>query len=457
MKTYYKKTLLILISIALFSSCSKEDNPINTENVNFTIYKNQLDDLNANALEAQFIAADNSHTINLYGLYDGENRNPNIITTLTYQKTNNDTLVNIIIDLADEKISSLFLTVNGVKSNIVMKFDYSDNSNLDVSFHQYDWDTTVSQNIYSTRVASNGLGNKNAVNPKRDGPGNDFDYHLSVLETEFVAIGATAQIGNGWSGITALSAPPAEFTAGISATAIAGADAIEATIQFLKAVNPLNNRASDKIPPANIILNNPVPPSIDPKYNLQLTSCSNNNITFEGSMDAFGSILISAVSGGSAPYTYLVSSQLQASAVFPNQYPDGSYVLGVKDANGCMSVKAIPLDRAIDNINGTWRLNSSIIESDNNLEIITSCTATNTLELKTNGTYIHKYYKLFNNSCDLEASVNGSYVVNNNTINFTKDAVGQPYSSEIVSVTESSLRLRTTDNQGVYLDIYTKQ
>ena len=65
-------------------------------------------------------------------------------------------------------------------------------------------------------------------------------------------------------------------------------------------------------------------------------------------MDFEGSILISEVAEGQAPYTYMVTAGFQQSQVFPNQYKDGSYVVGIKDANGCLSFKLVSLKREND-------------------------------------------------------------------------------------------------------------
>jgi hypothetical protein len=62
-------------------------------------------------------------------------------------------------------------------------------------------------------------------------------------------------------------------------------------------------------------------------------------------MDSKGSILISGVSGGQPPYSYLVNSGFQSSEFFLNNYQDGSYLIAVKDANGCLGSKLIPLTR----------------------------------------------------------------------------------------------------------------
>lgn len=341
--------MLVTLLISVFIlSCKKDDKTSKPENLNFTVYQNQSDDLNADALQAQYIAPNNDHVINFYGLFD-ENKNPTTINTVTYQKANNDTIVNMTINPITNKINSLFFTVNGVKSNIVMKFEYINDTNLEISFYQYDWNNNTSENIYSVKISKTGLATKNAFYSRLMG-GNDIAYNLSALGLGMAAAEITAAIGGGWSAIGTIYGVTAGLVAGVSATAIVGAAAIAATLIFTDALFASTIPESVSITPTNTELYNPIPPAKDPTPNLQQTSCFNNNITFEGTMDSVGNIMISAVTGGSGPYSYLVGSQLQKNPVFANQYADGSYLLGVKDANGCMSVKIIPLDRVLDDL-----------------------------------------------------------------------------------------------------------
>ena len=86
-------------------------------------------------------------------------------------------------------------------------------------------------------------------------------------------------------------------------------------------------------------------------------------------MDSLGNIAIFAVNGGTSPYSYLVGSSLQQDPIFANQYPDGSYLLGVKDLSGCMSVKVIPLHR----ISGCGAVTDIDGNSYNSVTIGTQC------------------------------------------------------------------------------------
>jgi len=340
-----KKTIifssLVSIFLLILFSCSTEDNSPNSSNYN--VYKNKTGDVNANALHAQYVAPNNEHIINIYGLFD-LNNNPTIVNTITYQKTNSDTLVNMVINPITNRINSLFTSVNGIKSDIVMKFDYLSNNDVDVSFYQYDWNNNTSQNIYTTRIINTNLnGGRSSLNsPFNDGVVYSVAGLIGIASAEIVAA-----IGGGFSGIGYLSGAAAGIVAGTSAVAIVGAAAIVATILFINEVGAATVEPSDMSPPADTEIFNPVPPENDPTPNLQQTSCFNNDITFNGTMDSLGNIAISAVNGGVPPYTYMVENEIQQNEFFLNEYSNGSYLLGVKDANGCMSVKVIPLERGI--------------------------------------------------------------------------------------------------------------
>jgi hypothetical protein len=120
-----KKLSLFLIAVStaiFFYSCSKEDTKVNEPVAStLTVYKNQTGDANADALQAQ--NTDSKGTINFYGAFDSEN-NPSEIRTLTYQKANSDTIVNLIMDPLTNRLASSYFSVKGVKSPVVLKFDY---------------------------------------------------------------------------------------------------------------------------------------------------------------------------------------------------------------------------------------------------------------------------------------------------------------------------------------------
>ena len=132
----------------LVLSCSKSDNNTTAPKPTVTVFKNQTGNTNADALQAQCIGGSKEYTLNIYGDFDASN-NPSQMKTVTYQKANNDTIYHYMLDPITSRIKSTFYAVNGVKSNIILKFDYaaSPSNDINVSFFNYNWLFSGSQNI----------------------------------------------------------------------------------------------------------------------------------------------------------------------------------------------------------------------------------------------------------------------------------------------------------------------
>jgi uncharacterized protein (TIGR02145 family) len=344
MKRQFFNHCLIVAILALFvSSCTKEDNNTPTTAANgLTVYKNKTGDVNANALQAQY--KDPKFDIYFYGNFDANN-DPTVIKTVSFQKAANDTIMNMTIDPATNRITSASTTVKGVQQAVVMKFDYLNNATNDfnLSYYNYNWTTQTGQLFYSTLIENkNGvtLGKPNYA--ARLNGTKAFDYKLALesllLSTKIVTAGVVA---------AALIPEAALVTA--AAVLIPG---IATGWYFNSAVTVFSNlvlggnvQAAVIFPP-NTPIKNPIIDTKNPVPHLEISSCVNNKISFTATIDATGAIIFTTIKGGQAPYTYLVNSGFQQSTVFANNYKDGSYILAVKDANGCVNIKVIPLSRA---------------------------------------------------------------------------------------------------------------
>ena len=348
MKKLLKKvSLLFAVAMVLIVSCSKEeDKAIEPIASTFTVYKNQTGDVNADALQAQNI--DSKGILNFYGAFDSES-NPIATKTLTYQKANNDTIVNLIINPLTNRLTSSYFSVKGVKSPIIMKFDYIDNSkNIDVSFYNYNWTTETSDLIYASRIENNnGVVTENPFFASKKNMLPTFLEGTLALGTGL----AVAEIVGLVAGTFTLSAAAAPVIAAVLATQIVTYAAVGVAvflISNLAGAAEIDYPPSNSPPKSNTPMINPVSATSNPTSKLQPSSCVNTQMTFRASMDAEGSIMITEVAGGQSPHTYLVSSGFQQSQVFPNKYKDGSYVVGIKDANGCLSFKLVSLKREMD-------------------------------------------------------------------------------------------------------------
>ncbi|MGV9003095.1 hypothetical protein [Flavobacterium sp.] len=344
MKSKILKIIFTFLIFGISISCSKDDDSSNQpENSMMTVYKNQTGNLEGNALQAKYKKTD--YTFNFYGLFDSNNE-PLASKSVTYQKANNDTIVNLILNPVTNKIAAAYTSVNNVKLPVVIKFDYIENSTTEfnISFHQYNWSNNTSELIYSTRVSNNnGIVTENPFQASKITlAGNSFgDYLLGgIVGVGFAEVVSAFGAPTAFSAIGTLSTAAASFVVAVGPiTVLVGA----AIIAY--ALIPSSVFAADVVPTNEIYpLNTPiVNPSVNVTPNLNTSSCSETNINFSAGMDSFGNILVSGVSGGQSPYSYLVNSGFQASQVFPNNYADGSYFVSVKDANGCLSTKMIPL------------------------------------------------------------------------------------------------------------------
>jgi len=347
MKKYLLKFCFLLTVIpALLISCSKEDNGESTPAaIGLTVFKNKTGDVNANTLQAQY--KDPKFDIYFYGNFDANNV-PTVIKTVTFQKVANDTIMDMTIDPTTFRITSASTTVKGVKQSVVMKFEYLDNGTNDfnVSYYSYDWTTQTGQLFYSTLVE-----NKNGVTigkpnyaAKLSGT-KAFDYKLALesllISTKIVTAGVV---------VGALLPEAALITA--ASVLIPG---VATGLYFDVAVSTLiklvigDAKASDFFP-LKTLITNPIIDTNNPIPHLQISNCVNTNISFTATMDATGAIIFTSINGGQAPYAYMVETGFNQSTVFANNYKEGNFLLAVKDANGCVNSKVIPLVRTTNTL-----------------------------------------------------------------------------------------------------------
>ncbi len=136
--------------------------------------------------------------------------------------------------------------------------------------------------------------------------------------------------------------------------AVVGAIAITALTlsAILNEANASELSPSDLPYPQGVPIPNPVPTDENPTPNLEESECDSGGIGFSAYMDQEGSIGIGNISGGEYPYTYYVNGSAQEERFFINDYPDGTYMVSVKDANGCIGSKLVSLTREKSSGNG---------------------------------------------------------------------------------------------------------
>ena len=362
--------ILFLLSFVI-GSCSKDDGPTGTEPSpidlsGFTIYKNQTGNPDADALQAHY--EDDNHTINFYGNFNNYDE-PAITKTLTFQKKNNDTLVNFILDPITSRISSSFVSVNGEKLPVVMKFTYPEegSGSISISLYEYSWTDHTGALFFSTTITDEIGGATNNTSKTKSYPLSKRNYSNFTKSSEST-LNAIAWLAGGiGAGIAAAEGAVAlkliggksliaAAAAGTTASAVAAvavpvavAAAIGVTLLTLTAI--INDAdASELVPsdgpyPEGVPVHNPIPEGEDPSPNLEESGCFPNDIGFTAFMDQEGTISLKDISGGEPPYTYFVNSDVQDAPTFGNDYPDGNYMVSVKDANGCMKSIFVPLSR----------------------------------------------------------------------------------------------------------------
>lgn len=352
----------LFILLLMFVSCSTENDPdpepSSTNPQGLTLYKNLTGDPNADALQAHY--EDDDNVINIYGTFDGMSE-PAIPKTMTFQEKNNDTIVNFLFDPMTSRISSSFISVKGEKNPVVIKFSYpEDGANFMVmSFYHYDWINNTGDMFFSTMI-NEGAAQSIPGYSRPYSVKNNSNFKMSSTSNGYVdaVVDAIVVVAVGKAVISAVAAVPAITTVAVATvgTAVAVAAAVGIVAITITAITSDAN-ASELIPtdgpyPQGVPVPNPVPTDEDPTPNLQDSNCPSGGIGFSAYMDQEGSIGVGNISGGEFPYTYYVSGSAQEKRFFINDYPDGTYMISVKDANGCISSKLVPLTREKNTGNG---------------------------------------------------------------------------------------------------------
>lgn len=342
--------MLFLFGLGVAIGCSKEDTEDGNgqpADPNFTLFKNQTGNPAADALQAQYTSEFSDYKVNFYGTFNADGE-PTDINTITYQKTNNDTIVNFVLNPVTKRLASSFITVNNVKSQYVTRYDYPEDNPgaVTVSMYNYDWIGMSSELLFTTNVEKD----DNPLSEDRQHmgeTGSNLAWNLGAVATG-VAVAEIVSLGGGFSGVAvAAGLIGSVLTSAVAITIITGVG-IGVVILAISAI--INKASASEINPRdlqyppNTKVDNPSKDN-DPTQHLPAPDCRNTRIKFVASMDAEGSIMLTGVQGGQGPYKYIVDKTVQDSQVFSGNYPDGSHLVGVVDANGCMGIKVVPLSR----------------------------------------------------------------------------------------------------------------
>jgi hypothetical protein len=342
--------ILLLMGLLLgTNSCKKKDEA--TPAVRFKVYKNQTGDINADALQAQLVNSSNNATLNYYGTFDG-NGDALAINSMSFIRQGNDTTLYYIINRQTNRLGTIYYEISGLKQPEVLKFDYNGiDSTFLLSIYDYDWGTEQAVLKFETEIVSSG-GKVDYlpeyINLKTTGLD---DYTNMAFEAarsiswQTIAIGGEAMISI-YSGAKMHPAAGAALTLAILTKPAFFTDPID----ILPADTPHRNPSTGKNNPTSKL-----PPS----------PCKNTHINFSVIMARNTDIIFSGVSGGQPPYTYSIGNlaHFQTGEVFlgPNQ-ENKSYLLIVKDANGCAGAKVKTLTKDLTplELSGIWTLEMAV-------------------------------------------------------------------------------------------------
>ncbi|GAB2777296.1 hypothetical protein [Salinimicrobium soli] len=361
--------LIYLLPLYFLAGCSTDDGPsepdTSTSNPQgLTVYKNQTGNPNADALQAHY--EDNNVMIDIYGTFDAIGE-PSVPKTVTVQKKNNDTIVNLVLDPFTSRIASSFISVNGERAPVVMKFSYPEvgSSPITISLYEYNWTTHTGEVFFTTTLNGETGGVQNVPGTARNNSGSSRNVTKSAgssldlitgVASGIVVAEIVSVIGGGWSLIPVV-ASTATAVAAVAVPVAIGA-AIGITAIALSAI--LNEAGASEIVPSDlpypngVPVPNPVPPGEDPTPNLEVNECESVQISFSAFMDQDGTIVIRNISGGASPYSYAVNNTVQQNQIFSNDYPDDTYMISVVDGNGCVRSMLLALSRENPMI-GTWK------------------------------------------------------------------------------------------------------
>ena len=347
-----KRFTLILIAFIIglgIYSCSSDDggnnpDPSKPQASDWTVFKNQTGNPNANALQAQY--HNPSGTLNIYGTFD-QNNNPYRIHSLTYQKTNNDTLVNMVVDPLYNRIKAVFFTVNGTKQPAVVKFDYTDSNTAGVSYYNYDWSAKTAEMLYSCNVEIPPVQGFAAFAPNKTTLSINWEAlgvlgaSVAITEGLILATGGETVIIAALGTVAAAPIVGTIATVGITVGVVAAALAV--ITGDANAAEPADIPYPDGTPAQN-----PVGEEENPDNNLPVSDCVENALVYNVFIDMEGTIVIETPSGGGTPpYSYFLEGQAGFTdiGIYANDYPNGEYTVAVKDNDGCITIKSVELSR----------------------------------------------------------------------------------------------------------------
>lgn len=330
----------LLLFVAFFSGCSDEDEARVAPAGNFSIFSNPTGFSGADALQALY--ENSGESVHFYGSFGVDDR-PEDVRTLVYRQPGNDTLVNIVFDDISRRVSAVFFTVNGQRLAQMMKFTYMDVASMvNVAVYQCDWASLNFEEIVSVNavvdpsvLADNRLSGQSGADAF-------FDNLNTISQSLLIGVVVVEVVVPVLAGIGAVLAPVLT-----PVLMVGGAFLATSLIIDLIVSNEAQAAQYESSYPENVAVQNPAPDNVENA--VDAPDCAQVQIEFDASMDSEGTIMISGAQGGTAPYSFLLGGTSGFADVgIYAQKPNGSYVVSVRDANGCIGAKVVTLARPCD-------------------------------------------------------------------------------------------------------------
>lgn len=311
-------SLLLIILLLLTQACSKKPDDNNVDNtITETTYSVNNQNLLGSAVSDQ-----TGDKILYYGSWTGNNTIDKI-TAIVFSKAGSDTTVTYQLTSDGDSVAYAYFSVGNQIQPKLYTFNQVGDKEVYVSIFDYNWTSGTGTFDQEIHISNGAVMKTNQFTETMANSG----LFPGVPPAVTSLIGATV-VTVAVVGAVAVVCPPC---------AAAGV-----TIGLML---PNNANASTDMPPPNP--NNPNPTQQPAPTPPPVPTCNGVTINFNANMDSQGSIAVFAVTGGNGVYRYGIGNPpvFQTSQFFLNNYPDGTYIITVKDTSGCKTTKPFNLSR----------------------------------------------------------------------------------------------------------------
>lgn len=338
MKKYLNLISPVLLAIIVsMNSCRKQDpDPIEgpDEGQSVLFFTNQTNDPEAEALQAILSAGTDGDVIKIYGNFTSTGI-PDKPLNVRYEKANNDTVVNFLIDKESGLLHTSIIEVGGTRSNIVLTYEYPEPEDvIRVSAYDYNWSAQSGELLYSALYTKNDDGVEGVPDFMKS-----FDvggFILSVASAIIVVEGVSAVGAVAFSALTVA----AGAAGAIVTTAVVGGllvAALSSTLANANEISPQDMPYPDGIAPLNPIADSE-------ELNLPANPCMDSSIEVVIGIDPGNQLTAIAQGGDGGMYTFYWSTGetgLSNASHTIMAMEEGEYYVVATDETGCAAYHSV--------------------------------------------------------------------------------------------------------------------